>query len=671
MSKHPIIKKSFLNDLGPEELNKKLGEAWLNAFIDERTIFNPLAKIPDSCVDNPELYYTWLMSQPDYFYFLIKEIFGMDSFPMQCLILKELYNHKFPILIGSRGLAKTSTIAMYCIIRMMTIPGRKIIITSGGFRQAKMVFNYMEDIWNKSPLLQSCYNTSGEGITHANDAWSFRLGDSITYALPTGPDGSKLRGYRANDLVAEEFSSMKKDIFETVMSGFLSVTASPVMEMRRLAKNKVMRSLNIPVASTEDEESGVGNQLILCGTAYYTFNHFFDYFVKWREIILSQGDPAKLEKAIGEMSIEDSKYMNWKDYSIIRIPVELTKEGFMDMSQINRVRASSSDDVYCREYGACFSSDSNGFFKRSLIESATPSHNNLIFRGAEQVECKAMMKGRNNFDYIMGVDPAYQGDNFAIVILEADPNGTLKIAHVWTTQSSDHKQRLKDGVISEHNYYYFCARKIMELRQKFPCDVIGIDSQGGGKAILEALSDVAKGDELPLFEIIDPKKPKDTDFQQGHHIVHMINFTSKWIHDINHDVKKRLEQKTLLFPSIDAVDYVEAEYYDSNSNNSLYDTLEDCITEIEELKKEMCSIIVTATPGGTTKFTTPSEGQKKDRYSALLISAFVYTENENLPIPVTADMLHNKRNRSSTLYQGDSEICKKFEELYRSRINNR
>jgi len=59
----------------------------------------------------------------------------------------------------------------------------------------------------------------------------------------------------------------------------------------------------------------------------------------------------------------------------------------------------------------------------------------------------------------------------------------------------------------------------------------------------------------------------------------------------------------------------------------LYDTLEDCVLDIEELKNELSTIIVTRTPSGREHFDTPEiklgTGKKgrmrKDRYSAFVI----------------------------------------------------
>ena len=60
----------------------------------------------------------------------------------------------------------------------------------------------------------------------------------------------------------------------------------------------------------------------------------------------------------------------------------------------------------------------------------------------------------------------------------------------------------------------------------------------------------------------------------------------------------------------------------------LYDTLEDAVMEVEELKDELVTVVVSVTPGGRERFDTPEvktdTGKKgrmrKDRYSALVIA---------------------------------------------------
>ena len=674
------VKSCFIKKLSQEDLATKLSEAWLGVLVNEESIYNPLNNIPVIAQDRFSEYLTWLMSQPEYFYFLIKIILQMDSYPMQCLILKELYNHKFPILLGSRGLSKSFSIAMYLLIKMITTPGCKCVVTGAGFRQAKVVFDYMEQMWIKSPMLRNCFKGAKNGPVHGTDVWTFRLGDSITYALPVGPDGSKVRGYRANVLVNDEFSSANRTTFEEVMSGFLAVSASPVEQVKHRATLLAKKKLRIPV-SLKDEDSGIiQNQLILSGTAYYKFNHFYQYFCKWRDIIYSGGDVNKLRDILGDDG-DDLENFNWKSYSIIRIPVELAPAGFMDLDQINRNRASASKDVFLREYNCVFSDDSDGFFKRSLINSCTVSEDNKIVKNGQEIKFAPMLYGDQNKKYVYGIDPAYQGDNFAIVILEVDQN-IRKVVHVWTTQASDHKQRLKEGLITENDYYHYCVRKIRTLMKRFPCAYIALDALGGGRAIIEAFTDQTKLEEgeVSILPIIDSNdKPKDTDFQEGDHIIHIINFTSVWISEANHALKKDMEARDIAFPHHDTLSYTLSEFYDQSlgEKGQLYDTLEDCVFEIEELKKELSIITITETSTGRERFDTPElktgiakKGRlRKDRYSALLMANWVARTCDMFTVrPLGPDLMtmsgFTDIKNPGAMFRSTSPIAKSLNDLY-------
>jgi len=87
-----------------------------------------------------------------------------------------------------------------------------------------------------------------------------------------------------------------------------------------------------------------------------------------------------------------------------------------------------------------------------------------------------------------------------------------------------------------------------------------------------------------------------------------------------------LERKHLLFPYFDPLTIAISSSLD-DAYNRIYDNLEYCVTEIEELKKELVSIVVTRTNNGRDRWDTPdtiASGKKgnmrKDRYSALLMA---------------------------------------------------
>jgi hypothetical protein len=164
----------------------------------------------------------------------------------------------------------------------------------------------------------------------------------------------------------------------------------------------------------------------------------------------------------------------------------------------------------------------------------------------------------------------------------------------------------------------------------FPCVEIALDAQGGGIAVMEALHDKDKVQEgeVKIWPVIDYDKPKDTDDEPGLHILRMCQFAKyDWLAEANHGLRKDFEDKLVLFPDFDAVSLgLSAE--DDGIHGRVYDTLEDCVMEIEELKNELSMIIMTQTGLGREKWDTPevkvAAGRKrrlrKDRYSSLIMA---------------------------------------------------
>lgn len=292
------------------------------------------------------------------------------------------------------------------------------------------------------------------------------------------------------------------------------------------------------------------------------------------------------------------------------------------------------DNSYCLPASAvhnCFSKDSSGFFKRSLIESCVAKpQNNICFPSVSNLVYYATTSGNKEKKYVYGIDPASEIDNFSIVVLEIWPDHR-RIVYVWTSNKKEFKELLKKGLIQENDYYTYCARKIRDLMIKFPTERIGIDSQGGGYAISEALHDKdrLRPGEIPLWPVIDYDKPADTDAESGLHYLKLVQFADyTWLSEANHGMRLDFENRTLIFPHFDAIE-TNLSIEKDRLQNKIYDTLEDCVLEIEELKDELAQIVMTSTPSGTRdKWDTPEtklpggkKGRlKKDRYSALLIA---------------------------------------------------
>ena len=609
-----------------DRIQEIIHDAWLNIRVNESTLFNPLDHIPMDLEDDPHIYVLWLIQQPEYFSFLCRLLLNIDLLPMQAVILKEMWIRKFPMLIAARGAGKSFLLAVYTLLRILLLPQRRLIMCGAAFRQSKVIFNYMEHIWFNAPILRDVAG-SNAGPRHEPDMFRFIIGDSIASAIPIGM-GDKIRGQRANDILADEFSSISREIFENVIAGFAAVTAGPIEGVKYRAMNEWAKKLGVTLERERDVFTS--NQIILSGTAYYDFNHFALYWKRWKSIIQSKGDISKLEHVFGEDGVPED--FDWKDYSIIRIPVELVPKGFMDDAMVARSKATVHSGIYEMEFGAIFSSDSNGFFRRSLIESCVITNDNEITLPSGSVKFNAVTKGDPNKKYVYGIDPASEVDNFSIVVLE-HYNDHRRIVYTWTTNRKEHRERVKAGLSKETDFYSYCGRKIRELMKTFPCERIGMDSQGGGIAVMEALHDQDKMEpgELAIWPIIVAGKPEPTDGEPGLHIVDMINFASAdWTAEANHGLRKDFEDKACLFPYFDNLTLGLASIQDE-LNSRLYDTISDCLLEIEELKNELSIIIITQTLTGRDRWDTPEiklpgnrKGRlRKDRYSALLMANMV------------------------------------------------
>ena len=647
-------------------------DAWLNLgnLADIQIANNPLINRTENDIEHPDKHLLKLLKDPKNFGSTVKLLFDIELHPIQIAILQEFWIRPFPMFIASRGFGKSFLMAMYCTLRCILKPGTKIVVVGAAFRQSKLVFEYMETMWRNSAILRSIFNGNDDGPRRDVDRCTMRLGESWTIAIPMG-DGSKIRGLRAHIIIADEFASISPDIYETVVSGFAAVSATPIQNVKREAKKQAMKDAGLWNEDLEQLNLTMGNQAIIAGTADYAFKHFASYWKRYRSIIESKGDKYKLEELFkGE--IPDN--FNWYDYSIIRIPYELIPKGFMDDKQVARAKATIHTGIYNMEYAACFTEDSDGFFKRTLIESCVTKELSPIIIGEERVMFDVRIAGDPKHKYVYGIDPASEKDNFSIVILEVHPTHN-RVVYCWTTNRTNFKERQKAGLSSEHDFYGFCARKIRNLMKVFPCERIGMDAQGGGVAIEEALHDPGKLEEgeILIWPVIDENKSKDTDDQQGLHILELVQFArAEWTSQANHGLRKDLEDKVLLFPRFDqlslafALDQENKDIMTSDLN-PIYDSTSECILEIEELKNELTTIVMTQTStgsGGRDRWDTPDlklpNGKKgklrKDRYSALIIANMLARQLTRNLSPVNYEIIGTNAsqavNQKGQMYKG-------------------
>lgn len=590
--------------------------------------------------------------------------------PFQQIMLQMLWSKKFPMILATRGAGKSFILGLYALLRAILVPGSKIVICGAGFRQAKLVFKYIETLYEASPLIKEALEQWG-GPKYGSDMATLRVGLSVIQAIPIG-DGEKIRGIRATCLIADEFASIPEEIFDIVIAPFTAVHANPEERAANAAFANRLKRIGAPPALIDaiKNTQGFGNQIVISGTPSYKHNHLYRRYGVYKMFIQSRGDAKNLKKALEEKHLaatgrtqevtEDdlrNAERTWRHYSIYQLPYTALPENFLDEDNIRSDRASFPRHRFEMEYMAKFPDDTDGFIKRSWVERTTP-------RGPDDTPIYAELYGDARAIYVMGIDPARFNDNLGVVVLKLTARGKeLVYCNAW--------EKTEFGV---------SAQKIREIVKRFNISYIAMDTGGGGEAIREWLC--KKADDVKPEEfiwVIPDQMEKFTGDRTGmgapgKKILEMVDFTSTWISQAAHAVASDVEQCNILFPH--RAD--DTRVYDQYARHFGYNEVSELAKErlqqdlwgvddwdaeratkvygekfvprlgvmqhINECVNEMCAIMRSVTPKGVESFDLPKlseqpEGldmRRRDRWSALMLANYaakVYLGTGHRPKP--------------------------------------
>lgn len=550
-----------------------------NAFMDRAGKFtDPNDEFLDICYNN----LTWAV-----FHIFKWKGKPLQLAPFQSVILQALWDKTFPLLVASRGGGKTFLLGLYAALHALLVPGSKVVIVSNSFRQSRLVFEVIEELYNQSPIFAAACN--GPPLK-PNDSRELRIGDSFIKAVPLG-NGEKIRGLRATVIISDETASVPPEIFQIVVRGFAAVSADPIEMAKKLHEEDLL--VKSGALRADQRTRFKGNKIIYAGTANFQFNHFYKIYSVHKAIIEKKliGAASELYKEYA-MEGDGDEEIDFRDYAIIQLPYFAIPKGFMDERQISQGKATMPRALFEMEYCCVFPTDSDGFFRRSAINDSTPGFNKI--GKAFGVE----FKGDPAYEYVMGIDPARKSDNFAISILKLMGDGTYKNVYCCSLNRKS---------------YVDAVAKIRELLKKFNIVRIAMDAGGGGTAVEDLLQTGCGPGELPIWRWNeDEHRP-----YAGLHILEIVNFVPSWIRDANHGLASDIEHKKLLFPY-------------RTPEQDIGDQEEEVHAEIDEQINEMVNIVITRTKSGVEHFDMPDMSQnstlnviqRKDRYSALLLSTY-------------------------------------------------
>jgi hypothetical protein len=499
------------------------------------------------------------------------DLLRVDLAPIQRVVFEDMWFKNYVIAVCGRGFGKTFLLGTLSALSCMLYPGYRVGLIAPVFRQSKMIFSEVEKLYSRAPLLkEACEKrpTRGSDTCYLKFKSVGGHNPSFIEALPLG-DGSKIRGSRFYLIVVDELAQVPDTTLDMVVRPMGATTLEPMENVRRLERQK--RLIELGLATADDFEDATVNKMIMTSSGFYKFNHM------WRRM-KDHWDQM-------EQHGESSQYKVWQ------VPYWDLPEGFLDRNNIMEAKRIMSDAEFRMEYEAAMISDSEGFFKASVLEACT-----------NQSGYTLEVRGEPGAEYVVGVDPSQGGDaSCGVVIIKA--GGTNKIVNVL---------ELKRKTTQD------LTKMVQAICDSYNVARIYMDKGGGGKAIMDLLEEGYDG-----YEPIIDRTDEDKRFMKGRHILEMVNFNPTWIADANFTTLSMLEDKKLLFPEPPL---------------SSLDILGEAYENIRTLKKQMLNIIVTQTSSGALHFDTPKKGQNKDLYSAAILAAhgcrMLAKELEGDPEPV-------------------------------------
>lgn len=485
------------------------------------------------------------------------ELLGVDFAPIQRLVFRDMWFKSYVITVAGRGFGKTFTLGTLAALSALLYPGNRIGLIGPVFRQSKMIFHEVEKLYDQSSILREA---AVKKPTRGSDTCFLKFKSvggrtpSFIEALPLG-DGSKIRGSRFYLILVDELAQVPDQILDMVLRPMGATSLAPMERVRRLEEQR--RLIDAGLATEEDFAEEKVNKMVMTSSGYYKFNHM------WRRM---KDHWKMMDEA--EAKGEECQYSVWQ------VPYWDLPEGFLDMNNINEAKRIMTNNEYRMEYEAAMVSDSEGFFKASLLEECTSGS-----------EFQLNLGGAKTGNFIMGIDPNQGGANSCgVVILEMGrPNKIVNVIEL--------KRQTTQGL----------TKAVQELCNKYNIIRIFMDRGGGGKAVMDLLEE-GYGDADPIIDRTNP----DNIHRDGRHILEMVNFNPSWIADANFTTKAMFEDKSLRFPELapTSMDVVAKAY-----NN------------VTTLKSQLLSIVVTQTATGILHFDTPSKNMNKDLYSALILGA--------------------------------------------------
>ena len=559
---------------------------------------------------------------------------GVKLFPFQAMAIKGMMVSDYSMFVFSRGMSKTFSTAIYVLLECLLNPKANIGVIAGSFRQSKQIFQKMEDILSKpeASLLKEC----GFKIQKGTDQWTLTLGSSRAIALPLA-NGERLRGFRFNRIVLDEFLTIPEKIFNEVIIPFLGVVENPIE--REELYNLESKLIDKGEMKEDDRYIWPNNKLIILSSPSFKFEYMYKLYKKYEDLINGLG----VKEGDDEDDFKDDAYR-----LIMQLSYDCAPSRLYDQNLLKQAKATMSEMQFKREFGAQFIDESDGYFRLSKMAACTIPDGEM-----PAVE----IVGNPSDEYILSFDPNWAGntsaDHFAMHVFKINRD-SQKVCLV-------HSYAIAGVSLKQHMEYFLYLIKYF--------NIVGIcgDYNGGVQFINSCNeSSIFKNEKIKIGVIdVDLEKPENwhSDIMsfKSQYNVKSKNYcilrkpTVNWNRNANEMLQAAIDHKRILFASravdthfdeqrkknipIDKIKW-DMKMLGSSKGALMIDFIDHQKSIIELTKSECANIEVVANPQGSQSFNLPQNLRRqkgpnrarKDSYSALLLGnwyAKVFFDSEN------------------------------------------
>jgi hypothetical protein len=542
--------------------------------------------------------------------FTTELISGIRLAPYQEITLRGMLNRNFSMCVWGRGCGKTFIASVFCFLQCIFEPGTKILIAGPTFRTARFIFNNLEKIINSkgAELLSQAFSAKP---SKRNDQYEWLInGGSIT-AVPLS--GEKIRGFRANILVLDEYLLLPEETIKTVLMPFL---VAPQDMAERIRVRGIEDELIKRGKMKEEQRMVFGNnsKMIALSSASYTFENLYKTYQDWTQKIYKP-------KESGESS-----------YFISQMGYEALPEEMIDTTIIEEARSSggTSNSSFQREYCAQFTDGSDSYF------SAKKMHECTVPDGEAP---SSLIRGTKDSKYILGIDPSFSNspssDFFAMSLLELDDKNKQGIlVHSYAVAGGDLKSHI--------DYLYY-------VLTNFNVEMVCIDNAGFQFIDSCNESELFTNSRLSLdfFDFNTNKEGVDYskelrrarrgyNKESGKMVFKQI-FASEWLRKANEHLQACIDHKKIWFASKTVASPSEFNRQTALNVPIKHTAAENVLDLIEiqddliyQTKKQCAMVEVKSTARGTQTFDLPqhlkrsisANRARKDNYTTLMLASW-------------------------------------------------